>query len=532
MNRPRAWEEKLLLAHEKPKERGIRVVLRNPVTRAAGLVVLGIGLCAALFFGVILPRQSHVAPTITNTPGPSPTFTATPTLFGATAEPPKIATGPTPLSAFLQATYTPTPLYVNTPQSAGAIDQFRIAKAAYEKGDWDAFLQNMELVKQMEPDRADVYYYIGEGYRFKGDTGAAAGAYNDAIDIDPNFGPPYLGLARVRLMSNPKFNAETLFKQAIQHDPNFGEAYLERARYYINHDKIDDALNDLATAEKLLPGSPEVYLTYANAYVASDDLDKALEYAQKAYSADIVNMPTYKLLGDLYIQKEDYGNAAEALRVYTAYQTDDAVGFAKLSEAYYRLGEYQNAVNALNSGTSLNPKGLRQYYVYRGLSQLELGNAKDAVSDLEVAVDEDDQSFEARLGLARAYYLDNKFGSAFLQIEVVKSLAETDEEKALGFYWRAKIQEKRNDIGDAIQAWQDLLKLDKDVMTPEMRAEAEARIKVLVPPTRTLTPTKTPRGGASTSTPTTVTGTPKPNMSPTPSRTPTSTPSRTPTPTP
>ena len=36
MNRPRAWEEKLLLAHEKPKERGVRVAMRSPAVRQIG----------------------------------------------------------------------------------------------------------------------------------------------------------------------------------------------------------------------------------------------------------------------------------------------------------------------------------------------------------------------------------------------------------------------------------------------------------------------------------------------------------------
>src|SRR5258706_933449 len=33
MNRPRAWEEKLLLANEKPKERGLKVIARSPAVR-------------------------------------------------------------------------------------------------------------------------------------------------------------------------------------------------------------------------------------------------------------------------------------------------------------------------------------------------------------------------------------------------------------------------------------------------------------------------------------------------------------------
>lgn len=530
----RAWEEKLLLKHEKPRERGFKAFVKSPVARLAGLAVIGLVLVGAVVFGFILPRQANFIISDTNTPGPSPTFTATPTVFGATAIPTQVFTGPTPLSAFLDATYTPTALYVVTPRSAGAVDQYRIAQDAYKKGDWDAFILNMELVKDVEPDRADVYYYIGEAYRFKGDAANAARSYNEAIDVDPNFGPAYLGLARVRLMSNPRLDAESLFTDAIERDPNFGEAYLERARFYISHEEYEKALEDLALAEQLLPGSPEVYLSYARAYNEMDDLDKALEYAQKAYAADIVNMPTYRLLGELYIQKEDYVNAVEALRLYTTYETEDATGFAMLSQVYYLTGEYQNAVDAFNSATNINPNGLRKYYIYRGLSYVELGNGDEAVKDMEVAVDEDDQSFEARLGYARAFYLDEKFGTAFLQIEVVHSLAKTDEQKALEYYWRAKIQEKREDVVDAIKYWQALLKLDEEVMTADMRTEAEGRIKELVPPSQTPEPSSTPRGGASTRTPTSGTTTPNSGKTPTPSRTPTpgKTPTRTPTVTP
>ncbi|MBI3167853.1 MAG: tetratricopeptide repeat protein [Chloroflexi bacterium] len=524
MNRPRAWEEKLLLAHEKPKERGVRVALRSPVVRLGGLAAIGIGMCAIIYFGVILPRLGTAELAPTNTPGPSPTFTATPTIFGATAIPTQVFSGPTPLSAFLNATYTPTALYVNTPRSAGAVDQFRIAKEAYDNKEWDVFIENMLLLRPVEPESADIPYYIGEAYRFQDDTTRAASYYREAIDLNPNFGPAYLGLARVSLMSNPDFNPTKLFNQAIESDPNFGETYLERARWLIARGDYADSFEDLELAEKLLPGSPEVYLAYAYAYLGEDDEDKTLEYAQKAYEADVLNLPTYKLLGDLYIDREDYANAAEALRLYTTYEAEDATGFGKLGQAYFYLGEYQNAVAAIDSGEALNRNGMKKYLIYRGLSHVELGNFQEAEGDLNTAVEEEPESFEARLGYAQALYGVKKYGSAFLQAESMRSLADTDEEKALELFWRARIQEQRNDIRDAIKSWQDLLKLDEDVMTPEMRAEATARLKVLVPPTNT------PKGGGSTSTPKPATPTQKPGTTPTVSRTPTKTPSATPKP--
>ena len=524
MNRPRAWEEKLLLSHEKPKERGLRVAMRSPLLSLGGLAVIGIGMCLVIYFGVILPRWGVAEAAPTNTPGPSPTFTATPTVFGATAIPTQVFSGPTPLSAFLNATYTPTALYVNTPRSAASVDQYRIAKDAYDDKNWDVYIENMLLIEPLEPDSADVPYLIGEAYRFKDDTTSAARFYRKAMDINPNFGPAYLGLARVSLMSNPDFDPEELFAQAIALDPNYGETYLDRARWLIARGDFADALPDLEIAEQIMPGSPEVYLAYAYSYLGDGDDEKALEYAQKAYEADVLNLPTYKLLGDLYIDREDYANAAEALRLYTTYEANDATGFGKLGQAYFNLGEYQNAVGAIDAGEVVNPNGMKRFMIYRGLSHVELGNFREAEGDLNTAVDEDPESFEARLGYAQALYGVNKFGSAFLQAESMRSLAETDEEKALELYWRAKIQEQRNDIRDAIKSWNDLLKLDEDVMTPEMRAEAEARVKVLVPPTNT------PKGGGSTSTPKPATGTPKPGTTPTVGKTPTKAPSATPTP--
>ena len=163
---------------------------------------------------------------------------------------------------------------------------------------------------------------------------------------------------------------------------------------------------------------------------------------------------------------------------------------------------------------------MRKFYIYRGLANLELNNVDQAVEDLEKAFAEDDQSFEVNLGLARAYFIQEKFGSAFLKAEALKSLAETDEETALALYWHAMSQEKRGEFKAAVKDWQALLKMDPDVMTAEMRADAETHLKAVVTPTNTekpVTPTAT-KGGTAMPTATaksgTVTPTPKVTITP------------------
>lgn len=515
LNRPRIWEEKLLLASEKPKEKGFKAMRNNPAFRLAGITLLGLGLCAAVVFGFVLPRQTTIRPTQTNTPGPSPTFSATPTLFGATAPPTSVPkSGQTPLAALLPATYTPTALYVNTPRAPQSVDQYRLAKAAFEKGDWDLFIQNMQLIAQSEPESADVQYYIGEAYRFKGESSAAIKAYNAALQIDPEFGAAYLGLARARLLGDPGLNVEFLFDEAIKRDPNFPEIYIERAHYFIYNKKYKDALKDLDRANELRPDSPQIYLAYAETYLALGDRQQALEAAKKAYSLDITMLPVYRMLGDLYIENEEYVSGLDALLLYVAYVPDDPEAFALIGKAYFAQKDYRSAVEYFDKAYRLSPRGLRKYYVYRGTAHLELGNIEQAVSDLEDAVNYDETSFDANYGLVRAYYIQEKFGSAFLKVTTINSLAKTKQQIALALYWRALIQEKRGETKAAIKDWQELLGMDAAVMTAEMRAEALKHLTTLV------TPTNTPKGGIPTGTPT-RTPTPSTSSSPAPSKSPT-----------
>ena len=527
MNRPRAWEEKLLLANEKPKEKGFRTIVRNPAMRLVGVVLVGAALFSAVLFGFVLPRQTNIVPTQSFTPGPSPTFSATPTVFGATAAPTKSFVGPTPLWMLLPQTYTPTALYVNTPRAAQSVDQYRSAKMAYENGDWDAYIASMNLIIPLEPDAADIHYLIGEAYRFKGDVKNALKSYNDALKIDPNFGAPYLGLARARLFDDPDLDVEYLFNEALDRDPNFGEIYIERARYFLYHQDPKSAIVDLNQADKLMPDSPMVYMAYADAYLALEDKKNALEAAEKAFALDATDPLVYKILGTLYIENGEYERAIETLNVYVIYANENDRAFALLGRAYFEFKDYKTSVENFDKAEELNPNGMRKYYIYRGLANLELDNIDQAVDDLEKALSEDDTSFEINLGLVRAYFIQEKFGSAFLRAETLKALAETDEETALALYWHALSQEKRGEIKDAVKDWQALLKMNKDVMSAEMRAEAEQHLKAVVTPTNTSKPvTATPTKKGGTATPTKKSGT----ATPTTTGQPIVIPSRTPTP--
>jgi tetratricopeptide (TPR) repeat protein len=500
LDRPRAWEEKLLLAHEQPKATGVRALASNPVTRLAGIGVLGILVCGLAVYGLMLPRGNVFNPVDTITPGPSPTFTLTPTLIGGIGQPTPTFIGPTPLWAFLPATYTPTPFYVNTPRAPQSADQFRVAKSAYAREDWEAFIDAMRELSRLEPDSPDIFYFIGEAYRLDGNAKDALEAYNDALKIDNTFGAAYLGLARGRLLQDPNADVTPLFDLAVQYDPNFGEIYLTRANYYLYNNDPEAALVDLARAEQRMATSPLIPLGYAQAYLQLEDIESAQENARKANEMDITLLPVYLILGETYIAQEEYADAIEVLKTYTTYVPKDGRAFALLGQAYFKTGDYEAAVPTLTKALQLD-ESQRQAFIYRGLSHLELGDAEEAQADMERAAAFFDDSLDIKIGLTRSYYLQEKYGSAFLQIESARSLARTSQERALVLYWRALVQERRGEIEDAVRTWQDLLGMPVSAMSEEMRVEAELKVRTIgkvTPsatggtPTRTKTPTRTP----------------------------------------
>lgn len=534
LDRPRLWDEKLTLATDKPKDKTtLKTIIASPAGRLAGLGFIGIVVLAAVVFGFILPNSKPLTLRSTNTPGPSPTFTLTPTFVNATEHVQASKGTLVPLAELLDAPHTPTPIYVNTPRQPQSIDLNRVVQAAYANQDWDGVINGMREIALNEPESADPYYFIGEAYRFKGDYRNAMEAYNQALRIDPNFGPPYLGLARARLLQDPNADISALYEEALNRDPDFGEVYLDRAIYYLNRQELEEAMVDLTVAERLLPG-PLVYYYKARAYLAMDDIENAEAAAFKANQEDPTMLSVYPMLGEIYLTNGDYVDAIEVLQIYVGYETRDSEARAMIGEAYYKAGDCKTAIKALSAAISMD-NNQRRAYLYRGMCYLEGREIDEAEDDLERAFQYYEEDFGLNLALIQVYILQEHFGDAYLQGERLLSIAKTDEERAYAYYWRAFNFEKREELDSAAESWQELLNLPRRAVPSDMRKEAQERFYNIYTPTSTLTSTNTytPLPTFTPSRTPTPTRTFTPTKTPTPSRTPTSTrtPTRTPTPT-
>lgn len=513
----RKWDVEM---QDVPELTGFRAFLAHPVVRILTLIILTVAVVGLIGVGIYagVSRPQRVAAVIpTNTPGPTPTLTYTPTalnetLFVPTSTPTQA--GPPPLSARLKATYTPTPVYVNTPHPAN--ESFGIAKRSLARGNLDAAFSNFQQAMQMEPTSADIPYYVGEIYRQQGNFQLALDYYRRSIAINPNFAPAYLGIARASQALDPKADISGDLDNAIEKDASYGEAYLERASYMLSQGDTDAAGKDLEQAEALMPGSPLIYLYQAQIDMAEGDMKSALENARKANQLDQTMLLSYRLLSEAASANNLHDEALEAIDVYLTYEQNDPLAWMIRGKALYVGGQFTETLEAADYALKLD-KNLAQALLYRGLAYLELGEAQKALNDIFAAKSTNPQSFQMNLVFGRALLAANHLAEALGQIDRAKELAHTDADMAQVYFWRAQTLEKIGNVPSALKDWKALLALPEDAMPPEWRQLAEEHIQATVTPQPpTLTPTRTPKPSLTP----TLTRTPKPSLTPTYTRTP------------
>lgn len=524
----RHWEKEIGNIVEPPKSLFHRV-WDHPILRLAAGVIVAL-LVVGIIYGSIFAGQRNKPeetvtvfkvspfPTRTSSPTISPTITRTPVIRTRTPT----VIGPTPLWMFLTETYTPVPIYVNTPHPV--IEAYRAGINAFQQSDWKALLNFMQQALSVEPESPDLLYYTGEAYRLMGQDQDAVIAYGDALEIDPNFAPAYVGRSLAYESINPKADIEGELNYAINDDPYYIDAYLQRARIRIKHNNPQGALEDLLAAESLSPDNPMVFVYRAQAYLELNDPIVALEDALHGFELDLTSLPAHLTLSEVYLALQDYKQSIYYMDIYLRYIQDNAEAWAVKSQAEYASGNRDQALNACTQGTNVDEENSLSWY-YCGLIHLEMGDVGTSVNDLVNAVNLDMLNFDYSIALAKALWADDRLNMAVRQFNSAENILVDDAQRAVVYYYRAQVYEAALNMTEARQDWDRLLALPEDIVPEEWRIHAQERWLFFNPPTSTNTPTKTP---IPTST-STLTQTPKPTVTPTPTNTPTPTTTATPT---
>jgi tetratricopeptide (TPR) repeat protein len=133
-------------------------------------------------------------------------------------------------------------------------------------------------------DRAVAHFHRGTALGIGGQLDGALPDLDKAIDLDPNWSPPYINRARVNMGKGEAARAIPDYDKAVALHPDDATGYLNRALAYLKLQDSDHALADLEKVVALNPAHPFATFNIGAIYEAKGDQQQAGAAYKKALS--------------------------------------------------------------------------------------------------------------------------------------------------------------------------------------------------------------------------------------------------------
>ncbi|HEY6928954.1 MAG TPA: protein kinase [Thermoanaerobaculia bacterium] len=274
-------------------------------------------------------------------------------------------------------------------------------------------------------------YAQAQDFQLTGKWEDAIRHYRKAIDLDPNLGRAYAGIAAVENNRGNRAEAEKYYKEAFARIDRMSdrEKYRTRGGYYLITRNPDNAIEEFGTLVKQYPADTAGIANLAAAYFYKRDFVRALQYAKRAVDAYPKNVAQRNNLGLDAMYAGDFATAIREQDEVLRLNSEFVLAYVSKALSQLAQGHPEQAtetwgkVSALGSrGASVGAAGLADIALYQG-------RPADAVPTLTKGIEADltdkntDAAAEKQVMLAEARL---ELG------DTAAALAETDKAVAAG----------------------------------------------------------------------------------------------------
>jgi tetratricopeptide (TPR) repeat protein/predicted Ser/Thr protein kinase len=234
-------------------------------------------------------------------------------------------------------------------------------------------------------------YAVAQDLQWAGKWDEAVLRYQRAVELDPNMGRAYAGLAAIESNRGRRQESERYYKLALERIDRMSdrEKYRTRGGYYLLTRKPDSAIQEFSALVKQYPADTAGIANLAFAYFVKRDMTDALKEARRAIEIYPKNVPQRNNLGLFNMYAGDFESAVREQKTVLELNPKFVNGFVGLGIAQLGAGKPDEAAATWKKLEELGPAAAS--VAAMGLADLALyqGRVADAQSILEAAAKAD-----------------------------------------------------------------------------------------------------------------------------------------------
>jgi eukaryotic-like serine/threonine-protein kinase len=326
-------------------------------------------------------------------------------------------------------------------------------------------------------------YALGQDMHFAGRWNDAIAHYSKAVELDPNLGRAYAGIAVADFNGGRRQETEKYYQLALSKIDRMTdrEKYRTRGVYYlvVSHNP-DKAIDELAKLVELYPADNLGMAGLALAHFYKRDMQGALEVARRVVNLWPKNTPQRNNLGLYAMYAGDFDSGIREQQAVLQMNPNFVLAYVGLSLSQIGKDELDQARETWQKLDKVGPDGASAAAIGLGDIDLYQGLAAEAAAILEKAVAADEQNKNPDAAavkwttLAQADLLLDRPGPARAALQ--HALADSKETSVL--FWASRIAESLGEDSKALDISQQLSnRLEPDAQAYAKLIEGELELK-------------------------------------------------------
>jgi tetratricopeptide (TPR) repeat protein len=209
---------------------------------------------------------------------------------------------------------------------------------------------------------------------------------------------------------------------------NEKQKYSALGSHFMQENNWSQAIVNYKEALKLDENNITYLLNLANCYHKNKQYDDEFSLRTKVKNLEVNNENNLSGFFNLYYyEKNDYQNSLDIANQLITIDDKDADYFYYRGMSYFRLKKYKNAILDLNKAIDINPKVNEDYYYLRAKAYYEQKEYVESNNDLDIALSINKKDSDCLLDRAINYMYLSLFDDALNDIQKAKFLGAKKE---------------------------------------------------------------------------------------------------------